>query len=385
MDYPGRIRRLQQGLPGSGGFGGVTAPPGQTPGAPGAANPPKTLGLDALYVSHLSNVRYLCGFTGSNGSLLIGSGSARFLTDGRYRTQSAQEIVGPDVEVYELPDQLGVALRRVAGEIGATRIGYEGDHVAVAAAARLQGYLPGCELVSTTGLVEGLRRVKEPEELALIREAAALADAGLAHILGQVRPGRTERELAIELECHMRMEGAEAVSFPSIVAAAERSALPHAHPTERTVEEGRYLLFDLGCVVDGYCSDLTRTVVVGHADSRHREIYDLVAAAQQAGLAALAAGRTGGEVDRAAREVIAGAGYGEAFGHSLGHGVGLEIHEAPTLRSTSTDLLEPGHVVTVEPGIYLPGWGGVRIEDLTVVTDGGQETLSGAPKELLVL
>ena len=356
MNHPGRIRRLQDAL-----------------------------STDALYVSNLSNVRYLCGFTGSNGSLLIGRDDAWFLTDGRYRTQSADEVVGADVEVYALPDQLGASLERLAGKLGAQRIGFEADHVAVAAAERLRSYLPDAELVPTSGLVEGLRRVKEPDELARIREAARLADEGLAYILERVEPGRTERELAIMLESHMRLAGAEAVSFPSIVAAAERSALPHAHPTDRTVEEGRFLLFDLGCVFEGYCSDMTRTVVVGHADDRHREIYELVAAAQQAGLDALSPGRTGAEVDGAARDLIAAAGYGEAFGHSLGHGVGLEIHEAPTLRSTSTDVLEPGHVVTVEPGIYLPGWGGVRIEDLTVVTGGGAETLSRSSRDLVVL
>jgi Xaa-Pro aminopeptidase len=356
MDYMGRIKRLQEGLD-----------------------------VDALYVSNLPNVRYLCGFTGSNGALLVGPHAAWFLTDGRYRTQAAGEVVGAEVEVYGLPDQLGAALRRIAAELGVARVGFEADHVAVAAAERLKEHFPGAELVPRSGLVESLRRVKEPEELDRIRAAAQLADEGLAYILGQLRPGITERELAILLESHMRLEGAEAVSFPAIVAAAERSALPHAHPSDRIIEQGRFLLFDLGCIVDGYCSDLTRTVVIGHADDRHREIYELVALAQQAGLDALRAGRTGADVDKAARDVIAGAGYGEAFGHSLGHGVGIEIHEAPTLRSTSVDVLEAGNVVTVEPGIYLPGWGGVRIEDLTVVTESGQETLSRSPKELIVL
>lgn len=360
MDHVGRIKHLQEGLD-----------------------------VEALYVTDLANVRYLCGFTGSNGALLIEQSAAWFLTDGRYRTQAAEEVAGAEVEVYALPDQAGATLQRIAAEIGATTVGFESEHTTVSGAERLRAYFPGCELAGTTGLVEALRRVKEPEELDRIREAARFADEGLAYILTQVRPGVTERELAILLESHMRLEGAEAVSFPSIVAAAERSALPHAHPTDREVEEGRFLLFDLGCIVDGYCSDLTRTIVVGHADDRHREIHDLVARAQQAGLDALAAGRTGAEVDKAARDVIVDAGNGEGFGHSLGHGVGIEIHEAPTLRSTSADVLAPGNVVTVEPGVYLPGWGGVRIEDLTVVTAGGQETLSHAPGrapgELIVL
>lgn len=339
--------------------------------------------LDALYVSNLTNVRWLCGFTGSNGSVLVARSGAWFLTDGRYRTQAPEEVTGAEIEVYSLPDQLGETLQRLMGEVGAGRIGFEADHVTVAGRDRLAKHFPGAELAPTTALVEGLRRVKEPAELDAIRRAAKLADDGVAHILRFVAPGRTERELAIELESHMRLAGAESVSFPSIVAAAERSALPHAHPTDRVVEAGRFLLFDLGCVVDGYCSDLTRTVVVGKADARHREIYELVAAAQRAGLEALAAGKTGAEVDGAARKVIADAGYGAEFGHSLGHGVGLDIHEAPTLRATSEDVLEAGHVVTVEPGVYIPGWGGVRIEDLTVVTADGCESLSQAPKELL--
>src|SRR2546421_3372963 len=255
--------------------------------------------------------------------MLVAPHAAWFLTDGRYRTQAADEVVGAEVEVHGLPDQLGAALRRISEELGATRVGFEADHVAVAAAERLKEHFPGAELVPTSGLVEGLRRVKEPEELDKIRAAAQLADEGLAYILGQLRPGITERELAILLESHMRLERAEAVSFPAIVAAADRSALPHAHPSERGVEHGRVLLFDLGCIVDGYCSDLPRTVVLGHADDRPREIYELVALAQQSGLDALQAGRTGAEVDKAARDVIAGAGYADAFGPSLGHSVRL--------------------------------------------------------------
>lgn len=366
MNYAGRIRRLQE----------VIVQQATVAGATPTA---------ALYVSNLGNVRYLCGYTGSNGALLVGPEAAWFLTDGRYRTQAPEEVVGAEVVVYALPDQLGDALRRLAAELPAGPVGFESEHVSCAGLERVRAYFPGRDLEPTSGLVEGLRRVKEPEELVLMRRAAELADEGVAYILGQVRPGMSERELAILLESHMRLAGAEAVSFPSIVAAAERSALPHAHPTERVVEEGRFLLFDLGCVYGGYCSDLTRTVVVGQADARQREIYELVAAAQRAGLDALAPGATGAEVDAAARSVIAAAGHADAFGHSLGHGVGIEIHEAPTLRSTSADILEAGHVVTVEPGVYLPGWGGVRIEDLTVVTEAGHESLSRAPKELIVL
>lgn len=341
-------------------------------------------GLDAAYVAHLPNVRYLCGFTGSNGCLVIGRSGARFLTDGRYRVQASQEVQGAEVDVYGLPDALERGLRRALSDFDAASLGFEAGHLTVAMLDRLR-QADGFDLVPTTELVERLRMVKEPEELDRIREAARMADEGLAHILERVSVGVSERELALELEFFMRRQGADDVSFDPIVAAAERSALPHARPTDRQVEKGRYLLFDLGCIHDGYCSDLTRTVVVGDPDDRHREIYELVARAQQAGLDAVKPGRPAAEVDRAARQVIEDAGLGDAFGHGLGHGVGVEIHEAPTLRSTSREVLEAGQVITIEPGAYLPGWGGVRIEDLVAVGPDGADVLSRSTKELQVL
>jgi Xaa-Pro aminopeptidase len=341
-------------------------------------------GIDAAYVAHLPNVRYLCGFTGSNGSLVIGRSAARFLTDGRYRAQAAQEVQGAEVEVYGLPDDLDRGLRRALSDFEAARVGFEAVHTTVAMLDRLRA-AGGPAFVPTTELVERLRMVKEPEELDRIREAARMADEGLAHVLERVSEGVSERELALELEFFMRRRGADDVSFDPIVAAAERSALPHARPTDRQVEKGRYLLFDLGCIYEGYCSDMTRTVVVGEPDDRHREIYELVARAQQAGLDAVEPGRPAAEVDRAARGVIEEAGLGDAFGHGLGHGVGIEIHEAPTIRATSRDVLEVGQVITIEPGVYLPGWGGVRVEDLVAVTPGGPAVLSRSPKELQIL
>jgi Xaa-Pro aminopeptidase len=341
-------------------------------------------GIDAVYVANLPNVRYLCGFTGSNGCLVIGRSGARFLTDGRYRAQSAEEVQGAEVEVYGLPDELDRGLQRALSDVGASTVGFESAHLTVAALDRLRE-ATGFELRPTTQLVERLRMVKEPAELDRIREAARMADEGLAHVLERVTEGVSERELALELEFFMRRRGADDVSFDPIVAAAERSALPHAHPSDRQVEKGRYLLFDLGCIHEGYCSDMTRTIMIGDPDERHREIYDLVARAQQAGLDAVRPGRPAAEVDRAARQVIEDAGLGDAFGHGLGHGVGVEIHEAPTLRSTSRDVLEVGQVITIEPGVYLPGWGGVRIEDLVVVAPEGAEVLSRSTKELQIL
>ncbi|MGH2687236.1 MAG: M24 family metallopeptidase, partial [Actinomycetota bacterium] len=239
-------------------------------------------GLDAVYVASLPNVRYLCGFTGSNGALVVGRSGARFLTDGRYRAQSAEQVTGADVEVYGLPEELDRAIGRAVADFGAAALGFEAAHLTVAALDRMRT-AHGFELVPTDGLVERFRMVKEPEELDRIRETARLADEGLAHVAGLVAEGVTERELALELEFFMRRSGAEDVSFDPIVAAAERSALPHARPTGRPVEKGRFLLFDLGCIFEGYCSDMTRTFVVGEADDRHREVYDLVARAQQAG------------------------------------------------------------------------------------------------------
>ncbi|MGH9268887.1 MAG: M24 family metallopeptidase, partial [Acidimicrobiales bacterium] len=307
MDYAGRLARLHARLQGE--------------------------GLDALYVTNLVNVKYLCGFTGSNGVLLVGGSGARFITDGRYRTQSAEEVAPEvaEVIVYGLPEERQARLRAGVTDFGASQVGFEAEHLTVAALERLQKELEGSELVATEGWVEGLRRVKDEDELALIRAAARIGDAALAFILECVEVGRTEAELALELEMHLRRSGAEDVSFKPIVAAGERSALPHARPSDRLVEKGSFLLFDLGCSYRGYCSDLTRTVVIGPASDRHREVYEMVAAAQASGLRAAAAGRPAAEVDRAAREVIAAAGHAEAFSHGLGHGVGLEIHEGPTL------------------------------------------------------
>jgi Xaa-Pro aminopeptidase len=342
------------------------------------------LGIDSLYVSNLVNVRYLCGFTGSNGSLLIRPDGAHFFTDGRYTTQSAQQVKEAQVEIYMAPTKLTSLVQEKATKLGLKSVGFEAGTVTQAAFGELKDGFEG-ELVPTSGLVEKLRRVKEPDELKRIQQAARLADAGLTYILDRAEVGKTEQELALDLEVFMRKNGAEAVSFNLIVASAERSALPHAVPTTNEIEKGRYLLFDLGCIFEGYCSDITRTVVIGPADDRHREIYDLVLRANLAGLDAVRSGAVGEDIDRASRAVIEDAGHGAAFSHGLGHGVGLEVHEQPSLRPGSEDVLQRGEVVTVEPGIYLEGWGGVRIEDLVVVTEGEPDILSQFDKSLIIL
>ncbi|MDQ4148463.1 MAG: Xaa-Pro peptidase family protein [Actinomycetota bacterium] len=351
-------------------------------------------GLDALLVTNMTNVRYLSGFTGTNGYVLVGRERARFFTDGRYRLQASEQVKDAEVQVCSNQQEVARTLSDLARDWGLSRVGFEGADVTLISRRagwepplgmdRLKSYFGSAELVPTARWVEELRAVKDRDEVRLIQEAAEITDAAFDHILQRVKPGVSERALALEIEFYMRRSGADDVSFDPIVAAAERSALPHAQPTDRPVETGRYLLFDFGCIVGGYCSDMTRTTVVGASDQRHIEVYELVQKSQAAGLGAAAPGVGCGEVDQAARQVIDSAGHAELFPHGLGHGVGLEIHEDPVLRRGIPDTLGPGHVVTVEPGVYFEGWGGVRIEDLVVVTENGVQPLSRAPKDLIV-
>lgn len=352
-------------------------------------------GVDALLISNMTNVRYLTGFAGSNGYVFLTHDATHFYSDGRYATQAGEMV--KEAEVHIAPNHAAVVdeLNAMTKAKNLSRIAYEATHVTVSSRGaawepppgldKVMSYFEGAELVPGEGWVEELRKIKDAEEIASIRAAARLGDDGFAFILDKIKPGVREIDLALELEFFLRSNGSEGVSFDPIVAAAERSALPHARPTDRTVEKGRYLLFDFGCVVDGYCSDMTRTVVVGPVDDRHREVYETVLASQMAGLEAAGPGVSCGDVDQVARKVIERAGYPEAFMHGLGHGVGLDIHEAPSLKSGFAEQLMPGHVITVEPGAYFEGWGGVRVEDLAVVTEDGLEVLSNAPKDLIVL
>lgn len=341
--------------------------------------------IEYFLVTGAANRRYLSGFTGSSGVLLVSQERCWLVTDFRYFEQARQQA--PDWELYPQKGKLSEALGELCREQGVTRLAFEKDHITYAQYETLAGL--GLELVGQAGLVEKLRMIKDEGELGAIRRAAALADDAFAHILSVIRPGMREEEVALELEYHMRRAGAAAVAFEIIVASGPRSALPHGRASSRRIEPGDFVTLDLGCVVDGYCSDLTRTVVVGRADEEQRKVYDLVARAQQAGLAALRAGRRGSEVDAEARKVIADAGHADHFGHGLGHGVGLEVHEAPRLSPQAAGpdepLLEAGMVVTVEPGVYIPHWGGVRIEDLVVVREDGCEILSRADKRLIEL
>lgn len=340
--------------------------------------------LDALLVTELVNVRWLTGFTGSNASAIVGPDVRQFLTDFRYLTQSAEQVA--DAFAREIaPADLLAAMARLVPE-GAGRVGFDDATLPVRSFDRLREALGArVELVAAGGLVEELRAIKDPGEIEKVRAAALLADAALSSVLARGLVGRTEREVALDLEFEQRRLGAEAVSFPPIVAAGAHGALPHAVPRDVAIPAGTLVVIDWGCRLDGYCSDCTRTFATGELDPRDREVYDLVLEAQVAALAAVRPGPTGREVDAVARKIIAAAGHDEHFGHGLGHGVGLEVHEGPRLSATSDAALAAGQVVTVEPGVYIPGTVGVRIEDLVVVREGGGEVLSTLTKDLQVV
>lgn len=342
-----------------------------------------------MLVTDLVNVRYLSGFTGSNAALLVFADDRDpvLATDGRYRTQAAQQA--PDLEVA-MERACGRHLAGRAASAGVQRLGFESHVVTVDGFDALAGEAGGTELVRASQMVEALREIKDAGEVALLRLACEAADGALIDLVerGGLRPGRTEREVGRELEALMLDHGADGVSFETIVAAGANSAIPHHRPTDAALAVGDFVKIDFGALVGGYHSDMTRTFVLGKAAGWQREIYQLVAAAQQAGREALQGGAALAEVDAAARHVIADAGHGEHFGHGLGHGVGLEIHEAPGINATAAGTLLAGSVVTVEPGVYLPDRGGVRIEDTLVVSETSghaPELLTRFPKELAIL
>jgi len=342
--------------------------------------------LDAFVVASPANLRYLTGFSGSSGMALITEGSVTFLSDFRYRTQAADEI-GDLARVLIEGGGLWERLSRQLTDQRAVRaVGYEAHLITAHEAQRLADPARPWTFQGVSDLVEGLRAVKSPEEVEAIRAAGTAATGALAETIRQVRAGQTEYEVAGLLEGALRRHGSEWYAFPTIVASGPRSALPHARTSERVVAPGDYLLLDFGAVVQGYCSDVTRTFVVGAAPTaRQGEIHALVLAAHQAAIKGLRAGLTGRQGDALAREVIEAGGHGEAFGHSLGHGVGLEVHEAPRLARTTEERLGEAAVVTVEPGIYLEGWGGVRIEDDVVLRATGAELLTEFDRELVRL
>ncbi len=342
------------------------------------------IGADLIVVTSLVNVRYLTGYTGSNGVALVGPSTRLFLTDFRYTEQSAAEVDRAfDRKIATLDLLDGIADALPAGEL---RLGFEDAHLTVRSHARLRELMPErVELVAAGDPVEELRAIKEPGEIKRIAAAASVADAALRQVIEQGLVGRTEVEVATALERTMRDLGAHRPSFDPIVAAGAHGALPHAQPRDAKIGAGELVVIDWGAEVDGYCSDCTRTLATGELSEEAQEVYELVRRAQLAGVEALRAGVGGREADSAARDIIAEGGHGDHFGHGLGHGVGMEIHEGPRLSQRSDAVLEDGNVVTVEPGVYLPGEFGVRIEDLTVVADGGCDILTSLPKELITV
>lgn len=347
------------------------------------------MGLERVLITSPEHVRYLSGFRGSSAWLVVGGGEQVLLTDFRYRDQAVEEASGWTVHVAR--DGLSGAMRELAKQWGNGRIGFESAHLSVREYAALSA-VPAdgepplvLEWRETERLVESLMVVKDEGEVEEIQRAAKITDRVFAEILTLVRPGVTERGIAAELEYRARRLGADRMAFPPIIASGPNAALPHAQPTDREVVEGDMVILDFGASHAGYASDMARTVAVGHISDRLREVYDIVAEAQQAALDAVRPGITAAALDNVARSRIADRGHGEAFGHALGHGLGLRIHDAPSISWRSQDTLAPGMVFTIEPGVYLPGWGGVRIEDLVVVTGDGKKVLSAAPKELVAL
>ncbi|MDQ3769341.1 MAG: Xaa-Pro peptidase family protein [Actinomycetota bacterium] len=338
--------------------------------------------LDALLVSDLVNVRWLTGFTGSNAVVVTGPGVRRFVTDFRYVTQAAEQV--GDAWEREINQDL---LEQVAEHLGGPlRLGFDDADLAVRDHVRLGELAPeGVELVAAGGLVEDLRAIKDAGELERIRAAALLADAALEEVLARGLIGRTEREVALDLDVTMRRLGASGPSFPPIVAAGAHGALPHAEPRDVAVPPDTLVVIDWGAQLDGYASDCTRTFATGPLEEGARGVYELVLRAQQTALEAVRPGPTGKEVDKVARDLIEAEGHGEHFGHGLGHGVGLEVHEGPRLSTKGDTPLQAGMVVTIEPGVYVPGQVGVRIEDLVAVTAQGSEVLSSMGKALQVV
>jgi Xaa-Pro aminopeptidase len=356
MDHAGRITKLRARLEGA--------------------------GIDGVLVTNLTNVRYLTGFSGTNGAVLVTSEAATFFSDPRYRARAADLVQGAEVVIYRdrLTEELGPLLRSA----GVQKLGLEAASVTLAQERSLSERLPGTALTPVENLVEELRKFKEPAEIELIQRAVDLADQGFAWATEKLTPGMTEVEVALELELNIRRAGAEDVSFEPIVGSGPLSAHIHHTPSPRTLEKGDLVLLDFGARVDGYCSDLTRTVVLGAATEQQQELYDLVLRAQLAGIESATPGAKCAEVDAAARRVIEDAGRGEEFGHGLGHGVGLDIHEDPAFTRISEDLLKGGEVMTVEPGVYTIGTGGIRIEDCVVVETSGARVLGRAPKDRLI-
>lgn len=334
---------------------------------------------ESAYITSYPNVYYYSGFRSEDADLLISHDKAYIITDSRYTIQAREQA--PDFEIYDIAGGLAALF----GDFCAKRVYIEEKNLTVARLGMLRRISAGKELFYGQELISGFRRVKDADEIRRIAEAERLGDEAFSYILTRIRTGRTEREIALELEFFMKEHGASALSFDTIAASGARSAMPHGAASGKVIEDGDFLTLDFGCVLDGYCSDMTRTVVMGRADERQLDVYDTVLTAQMMALEALKPGKKCRDIDALARDYIASRGYGDNFGHSLGHSVGIEIHEQPVLSARCDEIIKPGHILTVEPGVYIDGFGGVRIEDLAAVTEDGIRNLTSSPKELITI
>ena len=341
-------------------------------------------GLDALLIGSESNRLYVTGFQASDGAALVTEKGSWFFTDSRYIEAAQRTVTGAQVLENTAARPVTALVNEVLAQTGARRVGYEEDRTTVADFQHLSGKLQG-ELVPAGALLAALRAVKDSGEIETMTAAQRIAEAAFEEVLHFIRPGRTEQEIAAFLQYQMLLRGAERMSFDPIVVSGPNSSMPHGVPTERAVARSEFITMDFGCVYRGYCSDMTRTVAVGHVTEEMETVYQTVLRAQAAGIAAARAGVTGRDIDGAARRIITEAGYGPCFGHSFGHSVGVEIHENPNASPGNREPLPTGTVISAEPGIYLPGRFGVRIEDVIVLTEDGCEDITLAPKELLIL
>ena len=340
-------------------------------------------GLDAMLVTSAPGERYAVGFEGE-GWVLGSRDGAHYSTDGRYIEAARQQVTGAEIVLTERGQSHLALAREEIRRRGLKRVGFESGRVSADELGRWKDSLP-CELVAAQGLLDGLRAAKDEEELARMRQAQRITDEAFREILNFIRPGLTEQEVAARLVYELLRRGGRRVSFDPIVAAGANGSMPHAVPGETVIQPGMFVTMDFGCVYEGYCSDMTRTVAVGQPTDEMERVYHTVLEAQRAGIAAARAGVTGSEVDRAARQVIQQAGYGSFFSHSFGHSLGLEIHESPNASPSEQTVFPAGAVISAEPGIYLPGHFGVRIEDVLVLREGGCEDITQSPKKLIVL
>ena len=342
----------------------------------------KRLDADLLLVLNLSNIRYLTGFTGSEALLILSPEDGWFLTDSRYTSQAGAEVTG--AKVIEFSNRMD-ALVELLRQRGATRVAFEAGSTTVAFHQELREKTPGIEYLPADAELTGLRTVKDAGELEILERVAAIASESLLEIAARLKPGMVESEVAWMLEVAMRERGAEGKSFDFIVASGERGALPHGRASEKKLAAGELVTIDYGAIYLGYCSDETVTVCLGEPDARQREVYETVQAAQRTAMDAVHPGMSFRDLDAKARDYIAGKGFGEYFGHGLGHGVGIDIHEHPTASPRSNQVITEGMVFTIEPGIYIPGWGGVRIEDTVVVEQNGCRPITRVPKDLMII